>query len=583
LRGQAQCAMPVYGERRGSGVLRNRARIVKDTRGVGPQDKPTCEDGNRMGRRKLASPRLRSLRLSVLRVLLALGTTVLIIATTQQDTPFIVASRETFYSWLLEDEGIQRVGDKGFFYEVEDCAQAINRSLVTYYELPRDGLDSYELPRSAPVALRVERFKENPYLQFARPGNGFDAAQRAVVHSSLETMVQWYNVTSATDDWLHLVGVHDKRQQRHFFNSLVDMEFTFTLRTLHREMTHFQQFDWQLQTRYDLATRGGRIEMSVRLVGNHKHLGDALHWELIMGTMLAAICVISQLWMLQERWSLARWTKEQLLLDGPEAAPSKATSGTEEVFLWIMTMANIATVVAVGLSFGEYAGSPVARRSVAQGVMGLACLLSWGGMLQHCEYLPPPYDASWIAICKGLPIVIRFIIGSFPLFMGFACFGMSLYSEHSVKFGTLRNSLVTLFSLMNGDVLLETTNDIKRGFLGDVFLVSFVCVFAFVIMGVFLSIVQDAYASAKTRRYSETVPREGQGVRAINAESGIALMQLSLQLQMLSEKLEDCRALQEQLVAALDAADTTNAPGVGGPVDVGGLHHRSAHGVALQL
>lgn len=82
----------------------------------------------------LASPRLRSLRLTVLRVLLALGTTVLIIATTQQDTPFIVASRETFHSWLLEDEGIHRVDDKGFFYEVEDCAQAINRSLVTSYE-----------------------------------------------------------------------------------------------------------------------------------------------------------------------------------------------------------------------------------------------------------------------------------------------------------------------------------------------------------------------------------------------------------------------------------------------------------------
>jgi hypothetical protein len=54
-----------------------------------------------------------------------------------------------------------------------------------------------------------------------------------------------------------------------------------------------------LQTRYDLATRGGRIEMSVRVVGNHKHLGGSLHWELITGTVLAALCVLSQLWMLQ--------------------------------------------------------------------------------------------------------------------------------------------------------------------------------------------------------------------------------------------------------------------------------------------
>jgi hypothetical protein len=44
------------------------------------------------------------------------------------------------------------VGDKGFFYDVDDCAQAINRSIVQYYELPRDGLDSC-VPRKAPSAV----------------------------------------------------------------------------------------------------------------------------------------------------------------------------------------------------------------------------------------------------------------------------------------------------------------------------------------------------------------------------------------------------------------------------------------------
>jgi hypothetical protein len=113
-----------------------------------------------MGRRKMKGVLPLHLRLSVLRFLLALGTTVLIIATTQQDTPFIVASRETFYSWLLDDESMQRVGDKGFFYDVDDCAQAINRSIVQYYELPRDGLDSC-VPRKAPSPkLKEEKRKK---------------------------------------------------------------------------------------------------------------------------------------------------------------------------------------------------------------------------------------------------------------------------------------------------------------------------------------------------------------------------------------------------------------------------------------
>ena len=55
---------------------------------------------------------------------------------------------------------------------------------------------------------------------------------------------------------------------------------------------------------------------------------------------------------------MAQWTttkKWRLLLE----ATAKAKSGTEEVFLWIMTLANALTVVAVGVSFGEYAGSPI--------------------------------------------------------------------------------------------------------------------------------------------------------------------------------------------------------------------------------
>lgn len=35
-----------------------------------------------------------------------------------QDTPFIVASKETFYEMLLDSEMVHRHGDRGFIYEV---------------------------------------------------------------------------------------------------------------------------------------------------------------------------------------------------------------------------------------------------------------------------------------------------------------------------------------------------------------------------------------------------------------------------------------------------------------------------------
>ena len=279
--------------------------------------------------------------------------------------------------------------------------QAVNQSLVTYYNLPAVGLDAYEVPASEPVSLRVVQFLENPRLaRFTNPKDS-NLARTHKPHS-LDTATKFYNITSPTDDWLITMNVHNKRELRAFFNSLVEMEFTFTLRTLHKELDHFQEFDWQLRTHYDLTTRGGRIEMSVRIAGNHMHLNHGFHWELVVGTALAVLCVVSQFCSMRGHRHLWWWrsVRERGGVEGGGvlgeiAAATGGTGGGDPLFFWVITVANVASVVAVAISFGEYAGAPIAKRSVTQGVMGFACLLSWGSLVQHFEYLPAPYHARY--------------------------------------------------------------------------------------------------------------------------------------------------------------------------------------------
>jgi hypothetical protein len=67
-----------------------------------------------------------------------------------------------------------------------------------------------------------------------------------------------------------------------------------------------------------------------------------------------------------------------------------------------------------------------------------------------------------------------------PLFIHFVDFP---YNEPT-------NVCINGESAQNGDVLLETTRDIEDGFLGDVYLVGFMCIFAFTILSVFVSIIQ---------------------------------------------------------------------------------------------
>ena len=50
------------------------------------------------------------------------------------------------------------------------------------------------------------------------------------------------------------------------------------------------------------------------------------------------------------------------------------------------------------------------------------------------------------------------------------------YAEVTDKFSSLENALMTLFSVMNGDVILETSRELHKGALGDLYLVCFVAV-----------------------------------------------------------------------------------------------------------
>eukprot|EP00959_Pyramimonas_sp_CCMP1952_P191071 3995625-Pyramimonas_sp.AAC.1 len=148
-------------------------------------------------------------RIIGLHAIIALGTTLLIVSVIHQDTPFIVASKETFYEMMFDDETVQRDGAKGFLYEIEDCVKAVNQSIVTYYNLPSVGLDAYDVP-TQPVSLRVVQFNENPRLAQLSTSKFANFKPTSTAAQSLETSTNFFNITNAKDDWLLVVDVSVK-------------------------------------------------------------------------------------------------------------------------------------------------------------------------------------------------------------------------------------------------------------------------------------------------------------------------------------------------------------------------------------
>ena len=74
----------------------------------------------------------------------------------------------------------------------------------------------------------------------------------------------------------------------------------------------------------------------------------------------------------------------------------------------------------------------------------------------------------------SFPLVIRFIIGVLPLFLGFLFFGYALFWE-SERFSSIASSMRTLFSMINGDSVYSTFEDLKREnfFISQIYLYIF--------------------------------------------------------------------------------------------------------------
>ena len=107
-------------------------------------------------------------------------------------------------------------------------------------------------------------------------------------------------------------------------------------------------------------------------------------------------------------------------------------------------------------------------------------------------------------IRRGLPTSISYLIGVLPVFLGYCIFGKCIFWR-SEYFGTLTDSIATLFSLLHGDSVYGILDDLINinFFLGTLFCYSFCILFIVIVMNVFLGIVGEAFVTKKEKKYNQ--------------------------------------------------------------------------------
>ncbi|CAH0518927.1 unnamed protein product [Peronospora belbahrii] len=132
-----------------------------------------------------------------------------------------------------------------------------------------------------------------------------------------------------------------------------------------------------------------------------------------------------------------------------------------------------------------------------------ALLLLWSCFVGYLEHNQHIYSIV-LTLKWGTPRVLQFLLGVSPFFVGYALFGTIYFGNKIDEFGTLSASMITLFSLMNGDSIMDTFDamDLHHFIIsGRVYLYSFISLFMYVVLNIFIAIVEEAFfATQSTRR-----------------------------------------------------------------------------------
>ncbi|KAE9009125.1 hypothetical protein PR002_g15705 [Phytophthora rubi] len=131
-----------------------------------------------------------------------------------------------------------------------------------------------------------------------------------------------------------------------------------------------------------------------------------------------------------------------------------------------------------------------------------ALLLLWSCLVGYLEHNQHIYSIV-LTLKWGTPRVLQFLVGVSPIFFGYALFGTIYFGNKIQEFGTLSASMITLFSLMNGDIIMDTFDALDLHHFnvsGKVYLYSFISLFMYVVLNIFIAIVEEAFFATQSMR-----------------------------------------------------------------------------------
>ena len=158
-------------------------------------------------------------------------------------------------------------------------------------------------------------------------------------------------------------------------------------------------------------------------------------------------------------------------------------------------IASICNIVACVLNLtGSVAHAPTSPFHSL--MIAFGCSLLWVSLVRYLEHNPHYYSLV-LTLRKGIPRVMRFLLGVLPVFMAFTMFSVVYFAATAPRFGDVATAAVTLFAVLNGDVVRETFMTLMEfhPVMGQVFMYVFVSLFIYVVLNILIAVIEESFYS----------------------------------------------------------------------------------------
>jgi hypothetical protein len=386
-------------------------------------------------------------------------------------------------------------------YRLGTLRESVKDIVRTYYDIQNISIEYYEYLHSPQTDEIL-----HPILTMTTYTQG-DSIFNLSTDFNGETSIETFNLSQK---YYGPFTTLQKVDLKKYIYSLVEMNLDISLRNFAVRLGRKYCYVWNVNSKYNFEDRG-RIDMTVNPSASLCPSELSKPWylrqnvsEIILYACIFFFAAISQILHFKAIWksvSLYQSAKKSLKSRAPSLKWRDLSFSKKlkffNIWFFIASIGNICNLVGPILSIkNEIYGSEVTIWRMA--MVGLGCMMAWITMVQYFEH-SGSYYVLILTLKKGTPRVLRFVIGIMPIFVGYALFGVALFSPYSDHFASMDDASVTLFSLLNGDDIHSVFEDLASFFpiVSRIYLYTFISLFIYAVLNIFIAIVEDAFFASK--------------------------------------------------------------------------------------